>query len=110
MSENSIYSFCSEAQSYISCSLRPRGLSGFSNWGILPAGMVEWGAIFSSRGSSPPQDGTGVSFASFFGRRILYHVGSPSMVLRVNSFEPVRCPDKLFLYQGNWKRSQICRG
>ena len=87
------------------------GLSGSSDRGILPAGIVEWGAIFSSRGSSPPKDGTGVSFASFIGGRwILYHVGSPSMVLRENSSEPIRCPDKLFLYQGNWKHSYICRG
>lgn len=97
--------------SVLSCSLRPHGLSGSLDRGILRAGIVEWGAIFSSRGSSPPKDGTGVSFASFIGGRwILYHVGSPSMVLRENSFEPIRCPDKLFLYQGNWKHSHICRG
>ena len=96
--------------SVLSCSLRPHGLSASSDRGILPAGIVEWGAIFSSTGSSPPQDGTGVSFPSFIGRQILYHVGSQSMVLRENSFEPIRYPDKLFLYQGNWKHSQICRG
>ena len=41
--------------------------------GILQARILEWVAMLSSRGSSPPRDWTCVSFVSCIGRWILYH-------------------------------------
>ena len=40
---------------------------------ILQARILEWAAIPSSRGSSWPSNWTHVSYASSFGRRVLYH-------------------------------------
>ena len=40
---------------------------------ILWARMLEWVAIFSSRGSSRPGDGTHISYISCIGRWVLYH-------------------------------------
>ena len=40
---------------------------------ILQARIVEWAAMPSSRGSSPPRDGTRISEVSCIGRRALYH-------------------------------------
>ena len=51
--------------------------------GILQARILEWVAMPSSRGSSPPRDGTQVSP---HGRRILYqlsHQGSSDNALRL---------------------------
>ena len=45
-------------------------LSGYSVHGILQAGTLEWVAVSSSRGSSPPRDWTCVSC---IGRQIIYH-------------------------------------
>ena len=42
---------------------------GSSVPGILQAGMLEWVAVPSSRGSSRPRDGTRVSYVSYIGRR-----------------------------------------
>ena len=50
--------------------------------GICQAGILEWTAISSSRGSSPPRDRTHVSYVSCFDRWILYHyhhLGSSSL-------------------------------
>ena len=44
--------------------------SGYSVHGILQAGTLEWVAVSSSRGSSPPRDWTCVSC---IGRQIIYH-------------------------------------
>ena len=41
--------------------------------GILQAGILEWVAMPSFRGSSPPRDQTGVSYISFISRWVLYH-------------------------------------
>ena len=52
---------------------------GSSVHGILQARMLEWAAISSSRGSSPPRDQTCISQVSWIGRWILYplrHLGS----------------------------------
>ena len=46
---------------------------GSSVHGISQARILEWGAISSSRGSSPPRDQTHVSCSSCFGRWSLYH-------------------------------------
>ena len=40
--------------------------------GILQAGILEWVAISSSRGSSWPRDRTNVSCISYIGRQIIY--------------------------------------
>ena len=39
--------------------------------------MLEWVAMPSSRGSSPPRDGTRISYVSCIGRWVLYHLRSP---------------------------------
>ena len=41
--------------------------------GVFQARILEWVAIYSSRGSSPPRDWTHVSCISCIGRWILYH-------------------------------------
>ena len=46
---------------------------GSSVYGILQARILEWVAMPSSRGSSPPQDSTHVSYVSCIGRQVLYH-------------------------------------
>ena len=43
---------------------------GFSIYGISQARILEWVAIYFSRGSSQPRDQTHVSC---IGRRVLYH-------------------------------------
>ena len=46
---------------------------GSSVHGILQARRLEWVAMPSSRGSSPPRDQTPISRVSCIGRQILYH-------------------------------------
>jgi len=46
---------------------------GSSARGVIPARILEWVAISSSRGSSWPRDPTHTSCASCVGRQILYH-------------------------------------
>ena len=46
---------------------------GSSVHGILQARILEWVAMPSSRGSSPPRDRTHVSYVSCIGRQVLYH-------------------------------------
>ena len=41
--------------------------------GFSVAGILEWFAISYSRGSSPPRDGTHLSYISCIGRRVIYH-------------------------------------
>ena len=48
-------------------------LPGSSVHGILQAGILEWVAISSSRGSSPLRDRTGVSHVSCTSRPVLYY-------------------------------------
>ena len=73
-SESVIQAACSVA-SVVSDSLWPNdySLPGFSVHGILQARILEWVAILSSRGSSPPRDRTQVSYVSCTGRQVLYH-------------------------------------
>ena len=47
--------------------------TGSSVHGILQAGIVQWVAMSSSRGSSQPRDQTGVSYISCTGRQTFYH-------------------------------------
>ena len=46
--------------------------TGSSVHGILQARILEWVAVPSYRGSSPPRDQTCVSYVSCIGRQILY--------------------------------------
>ena len=41
--------------------------------GILQARTLEWVAMPSSRGSSPPRDRTLISYVSCIGRQVLYY-------------------------------------
>ena len=54
------------------CGLLPTGL--LCPWD-LQTGILEWVAMPSSRGSSPPRDQTCVSDVSCIGRQVLYHQG-----------------------------------
>ena len=57
---------------------------GSSVHGILQAGILEWVAVPSSRGSSRPRDQTRVSHISYISSRVLYHqhhLGSPAISL-----------------------------
>ena len=60
---------CSTLFDPVNCS--PRGSSVH---GIFQARILEWDAIFSSRGSSEPSDQTHVSYASHIGRWVLYQL------------------------------------
>ena len=51
--------------------------SGSSVHGILQARILEWVALPSSRGSSPPRDGPHISYVSYIDSGVLYHLGSP---------------------------------
>ena len=55
------------------CDLIDCNWQGFSVHGVLQARILEWVAIFSSRGSSRPKAWTHISCISFIGRQILYH-------------------------------------
>ena len=64
----------------LSCKVAPNSFAilwtvghSFSVDGIFRAGILEWLAMPSSRGSSPPRDWTRVSCVSCTGRWILYH-------------------------------------
>ena len=61
---------------------------GSSVHGILQARTLEWAAIASSRGSSPPRDQTCVSYISCIGRQVLYHqrhLGAPGMCMHTHT-------------------------
>ena len=49
--------------------------------GIFQARILEWGAIFYSRGSSQPRDQAYVSCVSYTGRQILYHSATWEVLL-----------------------------
>ena len=53
-------------------------LSGSSVHGILQARILEWVAMCSSRISSPPRDQTHISYISYIGRQVLYHLATNS--------------------------------
>ena len=67
---------CVHAKSLQSCLLfcNPMNCSlpGSSVHGILQAGTLEWVAMPSSKGSSPPRDWTLISYVSCIGRWVLY--------------------------------------
>ena len=55
------------------CNPMDRSPPGSSVPGILQARTLQWVAVPSSRGSSPPRDWTPISYISCIGGRILYH-------------------------------------
>ena len=55
------------------CNPMDCSLPGSSVLGVLQAGMLEWGALLSSRRSSQPTDQICISYVSCIGRRVLYH-------------------------------------
>ena len=62
------------------CDPRDCSPPGSSVHGVLQARILQWVAMSSSRGSSPPRDRTWVSYVSCIGRQVLYHechLGSP---------------------------------
>ena len=70
-----IYSWCYLVGNSCPTVLRPHECSwpGSSVHGIFQAGILEWVAMPSSRGSSWPRDQTCISYVSCIGRQILYH-------------------------------------
>ena len=79
-----LFIVCVCAYSVVSNSLWPThcNLPGSLAHGILQARILEWAAVTSSGGSSLPRDPTCVSYVSYIGRQILYHLrhrGSPSL-------------------------------
>ena len=66
---------CLLSPSVISDSYDPMDCSpsGSSVHGILQARTLGWVAMPSSRGSSPPRDGTHIFYVSGFDRQALYH-------------------------------------
>ena len=58
---------------------------GSSVHGILQAGILEWGAMPSSRGRSRPRDRTWVSHVSCIGRWVLYPWVPPGKTLFIHS-------------------------
>ena len=57
----------------ILCAHMDCGPAGSSVHGILQAKILEWVAVFSSKGSSQLRDQTHVSYVFCIGRRVLYH-------------------------------------
>ena len=53
-------------------------LPGSSVHGIFQARILEWVAIYFSKGSSQPRDRTHVPSISCIGRQIVYHESEPS--------------------------------
>ena len=70
-----VHACACKVTSVVSNSLWPYGLSlpVSSVRGTLQAGVLEWVARPSSRGSSQSRDQTRVSYISYTGRRVLYH-------------------------------------
>ena len=65
---------CTHALSHVwLCGPKDHSLPGSSVHGIFPAWILEWVAIFYSRGSPQFRDWTHISYISCIGRWILYH-------------------------------------
>ena len=63
--------------------------------GILQATILEWVAISSSRGSSPPKDQTGVSYVSrigsgFFTTRATWEAQIINMAQQIGQFDELK--------------------
>ena len=89
---------CAYTQSLSWVSLQPHGPPGSSVHGIFQATVLEWVAIFYSRGSSRPRDQTCISCVSCIGRQILFHCTSQE-ALAVKTFgDPM--PERLIFLPG----------
>ena len=66
---------CAYSVAQLRPTLQPHGLQPARPLvhGILQARILEWVAVSSSRGPSPPRGRTGVSYVSCTGRQALYH-------------------------------------
>ena len=64
---------CVYARSIQSCPALPPYLQAPLSMGILQAGILEWVAVPSSRGSFQLRDQTRVSYVSCIGKQVLYH-------------------------------------
>ena len=62
--------------------------------GFFQARILEWVAVFSSRGSSQFRDWTCISWVSCIGRRILYHWGSQEAQVLYTVFLKWNNPEK----------------
>ena len=75
--------------------------------GILQARILEWVAMPSSRGSSPPRDGTRVSCASCNDRHILYHWATreaPQKIIQgLNNLSLIPVIGPEFLHRRGWR-------
>ena len=69
--------------------------------GIIPARILEWVAIFSSRGSFQLKDRTHISCSSYIGMYILYHWATWE-ALELRRTSPKRHPTILLLSRINW--------
>ena len=71
------------------CNPRKWCQPGSSVHRILPARILEWVAIFFSRGSSQPGDQTHISCISCIGRSVLYHEppGKPPNLIPIFIFK-----------------------
>ena len=81
---------CSGIQSVVSdCKRMDCSLPGATVHGIFQARILEWIAVSSSRVSSQPKDQIHISYISYIGRQILYHLATwqalydldPSLIL-----------------------------
>ena len=84
---------------------------GSSVHGTLPARILEWVAMPSSRGSSWPRDWTGIFYVSCTGGRVLHHwchQGSPYLLLltfALSAVEAIQPPDEIcMLWEARWIR------
>ena len=72
---------------------------------ILQASILEWVAMPSSWGSSPPRDWTCISYVSCISRCVLYHQhhpGSPVCIIfmcKVHEDDPGKIPDSYCLWE-----------
>ena len=85
-------------------------LPGSSVHGIFQARILEWVAIFSSRGSSQPKDQTRPSCSSCTGRQILYQWATGKPGLRRRRFQflkptalEILCIPFMYLYLNPWQ-------
>ena len=91
---------CYFAQSYPSlCDPMDCSLPGFSVHGILQAGILEWVAMPSSKGSSWPEGWTPCVLCLLHCRQVLYHLHHPllqGLKLDVNQKVEGHCCSVLF--------------
>ena len=83
------------------CNPMDRSPPGSSVRGILQAGILEWVAIPSSRGSSRPRDQTYVS-CLLHCRRVLYHCDTWEYAFSSPQRHPITCLHRLLQQRTGW--------